>query len=176
MAKFTTDSRFLGHADISDTEDTIVTIKGYSQELMGQGKDQTEKWVLTFKELKKGLGLNVTNGKTCIKLFGTEEMDEWIGQRIALYVKDDVEYQGEVVSAIRVRPKLPGGKKAEAVQEEDMSTLTFMDIIYRIDHANTPKEIASLMVHGMMLPLTSVETTALMEAKASRIAALAEKK
>ena len=175
MAKFTTDSRFLSHADISDTEDTIVTIKGYSQELMGQGKDQTEKWVLAFKEIKKGLGLNVTNGKTCIKLFGTEEMEDWIGQKIALYVKDDVEYQGEVVSAIRVRPKLPGGKKADPSQDEDLSTLTFVDVIYRIDHATTPKEISALTLHGMSLPLTSVETTALVDAKNSRLTELAGK-
>lgn len=168
MAKFTTDSRFLGHADISETEDTVVTIKGYSQEVMGQGKDQAEKWVLAFKEIKKGLGLNKTNGKTICKLFGSDDMDTWIGKQIALYVKDDVEYQGEIMSAIRVRTKLPG-----TAPEEDMSTLTFVDVIYRIDHANSQKEIAALLVHGMMLPLTSMETTALMDAKNNRINELA---
>lgn len=170
MAKFTTDSRFLGHADISETEDTVVTIKNYSQEVMGQGKDQVEKWCLFFKEIKKGLGLNKTNGKTICKLFGSDDMDQWIGKQIALYVKDDVEFQGEIMSAIRVRTKLPG-----AAPEEDYSTLTFVDIIYRIDHANSQKEIAALVIHGMMLPLTSAETSALMEAKNSRMLALAGK-
>jgi hypothetical protein len=32
-------------------------------------------------------------------------MDMWVGQKIALYVKDDVEFGGELVSAIRVRPE-----------------------------------------------------------------------
>lgn len=169
MAKFTTDSRFLSHADISDTEDTIVTIKGYSQELMGQGKDQTEKWVLAFKEIKKGLGLNVTNGKTCSKLFGTEEMDDWIGKKIALYVKDDVEYQGEVVSAIRVRSKLPG---APAPAHEDYSTLTFEEVVYRLDHAEQLKEIGALMAHGLTLNCTPEQLAMLKSAKDSRVNAL----
>lgn len=173
MAKFTTDSRFLGHADISDTEDTIVTIKSYSLEMMGQGKDQSEKWCLFFKEIKKGLGLNKTNGKMCSKLFGSEEMDDWIGKQIALYVKDDVEYAGEIVSAIRVRSKLPG--KNAPSQEEDLSTLTFEEVVYRLDHASNLKEIGALMAHGMVLPLNADQLKTLMDAKNSRVNELSGK-
>lgn len=170
MAKFTVDAKYLSHADISEHDDTVLTIKSYEQETMGQGKDAQEKWVIYFREIKKGLGLNKTNGKMICKLLGSDDMDHWIGKQVALYVKDDVEFQGEIMSAIRVRAKLPG-----AALEEDMSTLTFVDVIYRIDHAVSAKEVTALLLHGMSLPLTSVETTALVEAKNSRVAALAGK-
>jgi hypothetical protein len=170
MAKFSVDAKYLSHSDISEHDDTVLTIKSYEQETMGQGKDAVDKWVLYFREIKKGLGLNKTNGKMCCKLFGSDDMDHWIGKQIAIYVKDDVEYQGEILSAIRVRTKLPGTSP-----EEDFSTLTFVDVIYRIDHAASAKEVIALSMHGMSLPLTSVETTALVEAKNSRITELAGK-
>lgn len=119
MPKFTTDSKFLSHSDISDVEDTIVTIKSIEREIVGQGAQAQEKWIMYFRELKKGLALNKTNGKLLCQLFHTEEMDEWIGQKISLYVKDDVEFQGEIVSAIRVRSKLPGAPKAKTAQPEE---------------------------------------------------------
>jgi hypothetical protein len=167
MAKFTTDSRFLNHADISDVDDTVVTIKSYSNEIMGQGKDQTEKWTLFFKEIKKGLGLNKTNGKMCCKLFGTDDMDQWIGKQLAIYVKDDVEFQGDIVSAIRVRSKLPGLNGS--APEEDYSTLTVEEVVYRLDHAVSLKEIGGLITHGMTLPATPEQMKMMVDAKNSRV-------
>jgi len=167
MAKFTVDAKYLTHADISEHEDTVLTIKTYEQETMGQGKDANEKWVLYFKEIKKGLGLNKTNGKLLCKLFGTDDMDLWLGRQMTIYVKDDVEFQGEIVSAIRVRPKLPG-----AAPEADYSTLTYEEIVYQLDHAMSLKELGALMNHGMTLPLTVAQTTQMIEAKNSRITAL----
>ena len=105
MPKFTTDSKFMTHADIPGDADTVYTIKSYEQETVGQGPQASEKWVIYFRETKKGLALNKTNGNLIIKALGSDEMDDWIGKKISLYVKDDVEYQGEIVSAIRVRPK-----------------------------------------------------------------------
>src|ERR1041384_6313700 len=167
MAKFTVDAKYLSHADIAEHDDTVLTIKTYEQEIMGQGKDAVEKWVLYFREIKKGLGLNKTNGKMICKLMGSDDMDTWIGKQIAIYVKDDVEYQGEIMSAIRVRPKLPG-----AAPEEDYSTLTFEEVIYRLDHANTLKEIGALMGHGMTLPLNAEQLKTMMDAKNARVNAL----
>lgn len=108
MPKFTTDSKFLSNNDLSDVDDTVVTIKGVSREAVGQGAQAKDKWILYFHELKKGLGLNKTNGEIIISVLGTSEMNDWIGKQIALYVKPDVEFQGKTVPAIRVRTKAPG--------------------------------------------------------------------
>ncbi len=170
MAKFTVDTRFLAHADLPDHEDTVLTIKEYTRETLGQGKDAEEKWCLAFKEVKKGLVLNKTNGKMCCKLFGSDDMDHWIGKQIALYVKDDVEMAGEIVSAIRVRSKLPGAVNGFTV--EDLSTLTFEETIYRIDHSDNLKEIGALITHGHNLNPTTDQLTMLNDAKQARIQTL----
>lgn len=172
MAKFTVDTRFLSHSDISDVDDTILTIKGYDKETVGQGSQAQDKWIISFRELKKGLALNKTNGKILINLFHSDDMDDWIGKQIALYVKDDVEFQGDIVSAIRIRSKLPGVKTAKEPATEDLSTLTFEEVVYRLDHANTFKEIGALMTHGLSLNGTPEQVAQMKEAKESRIAAL----
>ena len=178
MAKFTTDSKFLSHNDISDVEDTIVTIKSYDRETMGQGTQQVEKWVIYFRELKKGLGLNKTNGKILCNILRSDDMDQWIGHKIALYVKDDVEYQGEIVSAIRIRNKLPGQAAAPSAppRHQDVPTdqssgpLTVKEIIYRLDHAESVGQIASIMNEAMGIKDLSVENLkSLMVLKDQRI-------
>lgn len=106
MAKFATDSKYLKHQEL-DGQDWVVTIDRVAQEILENNGEKQKKWVVYFKELEKGLALNSTNGKTLCKILGTDEMNDWTGQKITLYVKDDVEFQGELVSAIRVRPKRP---------------------------------------------------------------------
>jgi hypothetical protein len=137
--KFVADSRFLSHVDISDTEDTVVTIKANAKEMVGRGVEAAEKHILQFKELKKPFILNKTNGKLLVRLFGTEEMDAWTGRKIALYVKDDVEFQGDVVSAIRVRPTLPGTPK------KDSSPFSVEAFMVNVDRASTFEGLRNLI-------------------------------
>lgn len=107
MPKFSTEGKHLKYQDLNGS-DMVLTIKRYAKETL-KGKDGSEnrKWVLYFNEIEQGLALNATNGSTISKVLGTDEMDNWIGQRITLYEKDDVEMGGELVSGIRVRPKKP---------------------------------------------------------------------
>ncbi len=104
MAKFSTDGKYMKHQELPEG-DTQVTIKGYAQEVLENNGQKQKKWVLYFHEMDKGLALNATNGKTLCKILGSDDMDDWEGQKILLYVKDDVEFGGEMVSAIRVRNK-----------------------------------------------------------------------
>lgn len=117
MPRFTVDSKYLKHTDLPEGEDMIVTIQSFEKENLGKpGGKQEMKWVIAFRELEKRLGLNSTNGKTICKLYG-DEMDDWIGKKIILYTKDDVEFQGELVSAIRVRPRMPGKPLPKPAEE-----------------------------------------------------------
>ena len=105
MPKFATDGKYMKWQELPAGEDLILTIASYEQaEFEGKNGRDEKKWILNFKEVDKGLCLNATNGKTLCKLFG-DEMDDWKGNKVALYVKDDVEFGGELVSAIRIRPK-----------------------------------------------------------------------
>ena len=80
----------------------------------GKGKQEKRKsrpqLAIEFKEFDKPLSLNTVNAKTIISLYG-DETDDWIGARITIYVKDDVEYAGEVMCGIRTKPRAP--KKPE---------------------------------------------------------------
>ena len=95
---------WLKSSDLGD-EDHAVTIKEVRQKMVGQGKDQQLKLVMDFDEMPKGLILNKTNASTISKVLGSEDTDDWIGKRVVLWVNPDVQFGGEVVSAIRVRNK-----------------------------------------------------------------------
>ena len=106
MPRFTTESKHLKW-QVLEGRDWVLTIDRVAQEVLEKDGKRDKKWILYFKELDKGLALNATNGKTLIKLFNTDEMNSWVSKRITLGVKDDIEYGGELVSGIRIRPKLP---------------------------------------------------------------------
>ena len=106
MAKFVTEGKYLKSAEL--TGDTVLTITEYKKEtLKSQDGTEQNKWVLYFMEIQQGFALNKTNGNIISLVLGSQEMDDWIGQRIILYEKDDIEMGGKQVSGIRVRNKKP---------------------------------------------------------------------
>jgi hypothetical protein len=105
--KVYTESKYLKHQDL-EGQDWVVTIKGVErQELEDRDGNKEKKFVLFFKELDKGMILNATNIGTLTHLLGSDDSDMWIGKRVTLYEKDDVEMGGKLISGLRVRPKLP---------------------------------------------------------------------
>ncbi len=64
--------------------------------------DSGNKLLITFVGKKKALVANKTNSNRIAFLHGTNT-DNWIGKRIQLYT-DLVDFQGNTVKAIRVRP------------------------------------------------------------------------
>jgi len=171
--KFTVDSRFLTHEDLDPAADTVVTIKGHGKELIGRGAESSEKFVVYFRELKKGLVLNVTNGKVLTKCFG-DEMDLWTGKKISLYVKPDVEFGGEIVSAIRIRFTLPSTPKAPEPQSLDefiteinmaRSRAQLWNFVTKMTKLRLPEEDRDMLQKSIFqrmeeVPETSVSQTA----------------
>ena len=103
-------SRFLKAADLSEEGSQVVTIEKISLEEIG--RDRETKPVLYFQELQQGLVLNKTNARIISRSLGSEEFDDWLNKRIALY-RADVEFQGEMVESIRVKSaKQPERKPA----------------------------------------------------------------
>jgi hypothetical protein len=103
-------SKWLKASDFEDG-DAVMTIREVTQETIGQGKDAAEKFVLYFEEEERGLVLNKTNVGTIAKLHG-DDTDDWIGKQVTLFATE-VQFQSEMVEAIRVRskpPRRPGAK------------------------------------------------------------------
>jgi hypothetical protein len=101
-------SKYLKAEDeLFDNGEVIATIKDVSLEsLKSREKGEENKPVMYFKELPKGLIVNKTNWGICAKMFGSDESNDWIGERVAL-IKVDVDAFGDVVQAIRIKAQKP---------------------------------------------------------------------
>lgn len=104
-------SKYLKAEDVE--EDVVVTIKAVKMETVGQGAKQELKPIVFFAELPKGLVLNKTNAKMIEKISSSADTDEWNGVKVRL-ISTEVEFQGDLVMAIRVREIKKGAKKSAA--------------------------------------------------------------
>lgn len=72
-----------------------------------QNQRKSRKPICHFVGKKKPLALNVTNCKTIANLFGSNDVDDWVGKKITLY-PTTTQNRGETVECVRVRPMAPG--------------------------------------------------------------------
>lgn len=116
-------SKYLKAGDLpEDGTPYIVTIEEVKMEEIG--KNQDEKPVIKFNESNRGMVCNKTNWKTIAKITGSEDSDEWIGKKIGLY-RAEVEFQGEMVEAIRVSLKQQQGKTPPKGKDENDDEIPF---------------------------------------------------
>lgn len=96
------ESKFLKKEDVG--AGSLMTIQSCEQyNVAKEGAPPENKWCLTFAETDKPLVLNSTNIQLCERIFGTDDTDGWLNQRIVLYTDPNVSYQGKVIGGIRVR-------------------------------------------------------------------------
>ncbi len=95
-------------ADLQGHEPTViisaVTMKKF---------DNGNKLVISFEGKKKTLVCNKTNAKRIANVFGSNT-DQWIGNEITLYT-DQVDFQGGLVDAIRVKAKRQAPQQQQRV-------------------------------------------------------------
>ena len=99
-------SKYLKAADLQGRS-VVVTIERVDIDKMTDGKTKP---VVYFHHKEKGLVLNKTNSKKIAATYG-DDTDYWSGGKIELY-PCEVEFQGDTVDAIRVRPpsRVNGGQ------------------------------------------------------------------
>lgn len=98
---------YLGAYALDPGKDMIVTIKNVANEkVTGPDGKKEECMVMRFTENVKPLIVNATNAKTIQKMYKTPYIEEWQGRKIQLFV-DQVKAFGEVVEALRIRPRIP---------------------------------------------------------------------
>ena len=109
-------SKFLRKEDIDD--ELIVTCKTVTLEDM-PGDNNDQRWVLYFREIPKGLVLNATTIRVLDKSFG-KHSDDWVGKKATLYVDETVQFKGQVVGGLRLRPlKVAKPKPADVTLETE---------------------------------------------------------
>lgn len=109
------DKEYLGHWDLPDDRDAVVTIeKVEAGELHKPGAKKGErKPLLTFRGTEKKMVVNATNAKTIANLYGTH-VEEWVGKRISLFRSKTHGPGGAEMDCIRVRPTVPQPKQKDS--------------------------------------------------------------
>jgi hypothetical protein len=102
-------SRYLRAADIPAAQFVPYTIADVTVETVGDDESES-KPVVHFVNVAKGLVLNRVNSNVISEHF-SDETANWKGKTILLYATD-VQFQGRLVPAIRVRVAAPGAVPA----------------------------------------------------------------
>jgi hypothetical protein len=109
-------SKYLKAEDaLFDNGDVIGTIKDVQLDNLKNREGREEnKPIMYFKELPKGMVVNKTNWAICAKLFGSDDSDDWLGERVSLTTVE-VDAFGEVVKAIRIKSQKPVTNKQDVL-------------------------------------------------------------
>lgn len=106
--KIVSDPNYLGEADFKEGEEKIATIASVNQsETVVTAEGKSQKAVLHFAEPLKPMILNVARSKAIEKVAGSPYFEDWKGVCIQLYIEHNIKAFGELVSAVRVRPRKP---------------------------------------------------------------------
>lgn len=101
------DSEYLGSWDLVKGREHVVVIDSVNGgTLVGQQGRKSKKVLITFRGKKKQMAANVTNCKLIAGIYGND-VRNWVGKPIALYVAENVDSPNGPVDAIRVRPRAP---------------------------------------------------------------------
>jgi hypothetical protein len=104
-------SKYLKASDAEEPITLTMTVVAWEPMKDKDGKDE-DKPVLYFKEVEKGMVLNVTNAKVIQNLYG-DEVENWSGKTILLHAMDVTAF-GETKPALRVSTKKPIAGKVSA--------------------------------------------------------------
>lgn len=106
--KVVSDPNYLGEADFYEGEEKIATIDFVAKnEKIQTAEGKSEKAVVHFRENLKPMILNVSRSKAIEKVAGSPYFEDWCGVAVQLYIEHGIKAFGDVVSAVRVRPRKP---------------------------------------------------------------------
>ena len=118
------DSEYLGAEDIDPGTEPVLTIKALYNGMITLQRGKENKDVIVFAEERvpginnvRPLVCNATNRKTLKKLYKSVTADALVGKKIQLWIDNKVRdpQTGELTDGIRIRPRIPMDKKAEAI-------------------------------------------------------------
>jgi hypothetical protein len=101
--------KFLAQQDLADGQggfdEWLVTILKLLLERMRDDSDE-QRWVLYFREHRRGLVLGTTVLRFLEKELG-ENSEDWTNKQVVLYVDPTITYQGRVTGGLRLKRAAP---------------------------------------------------------------------
>ena len=130
---------YLGHWDLPEKEDLILTIKSAQwEEVKNPIINKSEaKRVIRFEEDVKPFICNQTNANSILKATGCKYMEDSNGQKVSLFIsnvidrrtKEDIDCIRIRTESIKVKPELKtGSKEFEKVVEAVKNGYTIEDV------------------------------------------------
>lgn len=101
-------SDYFGHQHMPEGSDAVVEILDVRQEGVKSARGTETKLVARITADPEKWIINKTNAKTIEKVLGTGYTDEWVGEKIQLYVTKTSSPEG-LVDCVRVRDFPPAG-------------------------------------------------------------------
>lgn len=111
-------SNFLKAEDLNG-KSVVVAISKVEFDTIGKDSKEGRKLIVSFSGKEKKMVVNKTNAKTIEKLYG-DDTDNWIGKSIKLVTRE-VEFQGDVVWALRVSLEKPTTSSPTSEPEPEVS-------------------------------------------------------
>lgn len=93
---------YLKAADLGGVARVVTIERATPDSIKDQNGKEKPQVLLKLVNQKKEFGCNITNCNTIAEMFGTYEIERWVGQRIVLY-PTMVSFGSKMVEAIRVR-------------------------------------------------------------------------
>lgn len=123
--KVVAESDYLGEADFEENEEKVGTIaRVVKSEKIKSAEGTSDKAVVYFKEdALKPLILNVARSKSITKVAGSPFFEDWVGVPIQMYLEHGIKAFGDIVSAVRVRPKRPNVQAKKVLTCEDCGSV-----------------------------------------------------
>lgn len=152
-------SKYVKAGDLGGRNIT-VEISHLTIEKIGAPPAIEDKPILYFRNAKKGMVLNRTNGMTIAALYGPET-DNWTGHRITLF-STRVQAFGGVHEVIRIQPQVPPAPKGgQPVEETHFADAEDMPEGDEIDDTATPVEPEQPQAHRKIGYITDKMTNEL---------------
>ena len=111
-------SEYLSAVEFKGKEVTLTISEVKREELKMRGGKAETKPVLSFRETKKRLVCNKTNGDSIGEMYGNNA-DLWVGKRVTFY-PTKTQCGRDTVDCVRVREKKPEAAKAGAPSDDPL--------------------------------------------------------
>jgi hypothetical protein len=121
-------SRFLKKEDVP--QPVLVTIANITEEIVDKDTGET-KFAMHLQEFERPLLLNSTNIQLAAAICGSDDTDDWSGQKVVLYSDPSIMFAGKITGGLRLRqpknqkPAKPAPKPAGGVAEMDDDDINF---------------------------------------------------
>ena len=107
------DSKYIKKEDVGETGKNLTISELKNENIAGEDRAEDMKWILYFKEAKKGMVANWTNLQILAKVTGSEESDDWTGKVVNVYEDPMIDFGGKIVGGIRIRKASGGSNQGE---------------------------------------------------------------